>query len=102
MTYEEENEKLDSEIFLLESTIAFLEKQDDCYKNRYNMGELKARLFFLKKRRGQSYLKRTLGDADMHHVHGRIWSINDGCFLWMLIFWAVCALISIPFLLASQ
>ena len=98
MSYEMENLQLDSEIRMLEMQIATLKNEKGDGNKELMLYE--ARLRLLIERRKKSKITRMLGDAEMHHVSGRVWSINDGCFLWMLIFWGICFLISLPFLLS--
>ena len=98
MSYEIENLQLDSEIKMLEMQIELIKRQNNFDKSE--LARLEAKLQRLKDRRNKSKVVRMLGDAEMHHVSGRIWSMNDGCFLWMLIFWAICFLLSLPFILS--
>ena len=98
MSYEMENLQLDSEIRMLEMQIGLLKSQNNFDKSE--LAKLEAQLKKLKDRRNKSKVVRMLGDAEMHHVSGRLWSMNDGCFLWMLIFWAICFLLSLPFILS--
>lgn len=93
-----ENLQLDSEIRMLEMQMEILKSQDKYNKN--DLARYEAKLRSLKERRNKSKVVRMLGDAEMHHVSGRVWSMNDGCFLWMIIIWAICFLISLPFLLS--
>lgn len=90
-----ENLQLDSEIRMLEMQIEILKVKADYNKN--DLVRYEARLRSLKERRSKSKVARMLGDAEIHHVSGRVWSMNDGCFLWMLIIWGICFLISLPF-----
>ena len=97
MSYEMGNLQLDSKIRMLEMQIELLKRRNNFDKSE--LAILKAQLQRLKDGRNKSKIVRMLGDAEMHQVSGRVWSINDGCFLWMLIFWAFCFLLSLPFLL---
>ena len=93
MSYEMEDLQLDAEIRLLKLQIKQIKG-----KVGHNSKELafyESKLKILEKRRNKPKVIRMLEDADMHHVSGRIWSMNDGCFLWMLIIWAFCFLLSI-------
>lgn len=98
MSYEMENLQLDSKIRMLEMQIELLKKRNNFDKSE--LAILEAQLQRLRDRRSKSKIVRMLGDAEMHQVSGRVWSMNDGCFLWMLIFWAICFLLSLPFLLS--
>jgi len=90
--------QLNSEIRMLELRIELLMRQNNFDKNE--MAKLEALLQSLKDRRNMSKVVRMLGDTEMHHISGRVWSMNDGFFLWMLIFWAICFLLSLPFILS--
>ncbi len=98
MSYEMENLQLDSEIRMLEMQIELLKSQDN--NNNNDLARYEAKLHRLKERRNKSKVVRLLGDAEMHQVSGRVWSMSDGCFLWILIIWGICFLISLPFLLS--
>lgn len=98
MSYEIENQQLDSEIRMLEIQIKRIKGQSNYDQSELNKYETK--LQELKDRRNKSKFVRMLGDAEMHHVSGRVWSMNDGCLLWMFIFWAFCLLLGLPFFLS--
>jgi len=98
MSYEIENHQLDSDIRKLEIQIELLKRQDNCAPSE--LASLESQLQRLKERRNKSKVVRMLGDAEMHKVSGRVWSMNDGCLLWMFIFWAICFLLSLPFILS--
>lgn len=100
MLYEEENQNIDAEIRFLEHKIKQL--MTDKTENIEKRILYETRLNALKERRNQPKVNRMLRDADMYQVSGRVWSMNEGCFLWILIFWAICFLLSIPFLLSSS
>lgn len=96
MSYESENQKLDFEIKMIENYISILKVQN----NKKELAEYESRLEYLRRQRNKSSLQRALENPELHHVSGRVWSMNDGCFLWLLIIWAICFLIALPFLLS--
>lgn len=98
MVYERDNRQLDAEIHMLEMQIARIKIQTG--NNQAELEQYEAILNELKKKKNDSGILRTLRDADMHQVSGRVWSVNEGCFIWQLIFWAICFLLSLPFLLS--
>lgn len=93
-----EDTQLDSEIRMLEFIIAELKRRKNYDSNE--LAQFEERLKILKEKRSKPNIIRMLDDAEMHHVSGRVWSMNNGCFLWMLVFWAICLLLSLPFILS--
>ena len=98
MSNEMEDMQLDSKIALLEFQINKMKKQE-----KYDSKELanyEKILKNLRDERNKPKLARMLSNAEMHHVSGRVWSMNDGCFLWMIILWAIGFLLALPFILS--